>query len=143
MKKVIRNFEPEADKKDIELSFVHAMEYPSLINPLIEEVVLNLLSNAVKYSPPGGKISINVSDMADKWKIHVADIGPGITDDDKTMIFERFRQADKGSVKGSGLGLAIVKRIVELHGGEVGVDDNPIGRGSVFWFTVKKSLCNP
>ncbi|SFM71929.1 sensor histidine kinase [Methanolobus profundi] len=143
MKKVIRNFEPEADKKDIELSFVHALEYPSLINPLIEEVVLNLLSNAVKYSPPGGKISINVSDMADKWKIHVADIGPGITDDDKTMIFERFRQADKGSVKGSGLGLAIVKRIVELHGGEVGVDDNPIGRGSVFWFTVKKSLCNP
>ncbi|WP_340819969.1 ATP-binding protein [Methanolobus sp. WCC4] len=141
MRKVIRNVEPDSHKKDIELNFTPESSYPSLINPLIDEVILNLLSNAIKYSPPGGKISINVTDMGENWKVHVADIGPGISNEDKTLIFERFRQADKGSVKGSGLGLAIVKRIVELHGGEVGVNDNPIGRGSVFWFTVKKAPC--
>ncbi|MDG6244652.1 MAG: ATP-binding protein [Methanolobus sp.] len=142
LERVIRNFEPEIDKKHIELDFSPVNEYPSLINPLIEEVFMNLLSNAVKYSPHKGKISVRVSDMGDRWKIHVADMGPGISDDDRTMIFERFRRADKGSVKGSGLGLAIVKRIVELHGGKVGVDKNPMGRGSIFWFTVKKALEN-
>ena len=140
IEKVIRNVEPEIDKKEIELIFTPAISYPSLINPLIEEVILNLLSNAAKYSPPRGKIRINITDIGNMWKIQVTDVGPGIGDEDKTMIFERFRQADKGSVKGSGLGLAIVKRIVELHGGDVGVDNNPIGRGSVFWFTVKKAL---
>lgn len=140
LEKVIRNLGPEMGKKDIKLYFNPNKEYPSLINPLIEEVFLNLLSNAVKFSPTEGKISIGVRDVDDEWKIHVADMGPGISDDDKAMIFERFRRVDKGSVKGSGLGLAIVKRIVELHGGEVGVDDNPAGEGSVFWFTLKKAL---
>ncbi|WP_094227621.1 GAF domain-containing sensor histidine kinase [Methanolobus psychrotolerans] len=138
--KVVRNFGPELKKKDIELDFKSARECPSLINPLIEEVFLNLLSNAIKYSPPKGKITINISDIGDKWKIMVSDVGPGISNEDKAMIFERFRRADKGSVKGSGLGLAIVKRIVELHNGEAGVDSNPLGRGSIFWFTVKKAL---
>ncbi|WP_407355179.1 ATP-binding protein [Methanolobus sp. WCC5] len=142
LEKVIRNFVSEMDKKGIEIEFRPAGEYPSLINPLIEEVFMNLLSNAVKYSPHKGKISVKVSDIGDRWKIHVADMGPGISDEDSTMIFERFRRADKGSVKGSGLGLAIVKRIVELHGGEAGVDNNPMGRGSIFWFTVKKALEN-
>ncbi|WP_342303739.1 ATP-binding protein [Methanolobus sp. ZRKC5] len=140
LEKVIRNFGPEMNKMDIELDFKSARECPSLINPLIEEVFLNLLSNAIKFSPPKGKITIDISDIGDKWKIKVNDVGPGISNEDKAMIFERFRQADKGSVKGSGLGLAIVKRIVELHNGEVGVDNNPLGKGSVFWFTIKKAL---
>ncbi|MDY0387970.1 MAG: ATP-binding protein [Methanolobus sp.] len=140
LEKIIRNFGPEMNKMDIELDFKSARECPSLINPLIEEVFLNLLSNAIKFSPPKGKITIEISDIGDKWKIKVNDVGPGISNEDKVMIFERFRQADKGSVKGSGLGLAIVKRIVELHNGEVGVDNNPLGKGSVFWFTIKKAL---
>ncbi|WP_319506150.1 GAF domain-containing sensor histidine kinase [uncultured Methanolobus sp.] len=140
LEKVIRNFGSEMDKMDIKMDFKSPRECPSLINPLIEEVFLNLLSNAIKYSPQKGKISINISDIGDEWMIQVADVGPGISNEDKAMIFERFRQADKGSVKGSGLGLAIVKRIVELHNGEIGVENNPLGRGSVFWFTVKKAL---
>ncbi len=140
LEKVIRNFGPEMNKMDIELDFKSAKECPSLINPLIEEVFLNLISNAIKFSPPKGKITIDISDIGDKWKIKVNDVGPGISNEDKAMIFERFKQADKGSVKGSGLGLAIAKRIVELHNGEIGVDNNPLGRGSVFWFTVKKAL---
>lgn len=139
LEKVVRNLGSEMDKNDIQFDMKSMGPYPSLINPIIEEVFLNLLSNAIKFSPPKGKISITISDAMDKWKLHIADTGPGINNEDREMIFERFRQVEKGSVKGSGLGLAIVKRIVELHGGEVGVESNPIGRGSVFWFTIKKA----
>ncbi len=142
LEKVIRNAGSEMKKKDIELDISHSGIYTAMVNPLIEEVFLNLLSNAIKFTPQKGRININISDAEDKWKVQVTDTGPGISSDDRAMIFERFRRVDKGSVKGSGLGLAIVKRIVELHNGEVGVDNNPTGRGSVFWFTVKKTLEN-
>lgn len=139
LEKVIAGLGQEMGKKNIKLYFNPKMNYPALINPLIEEVFFNLLSNAVKYSPENGKIIIKVSDTGKMWKIYISDEGPGICLTDKDMIFERFRQADKGSVKGSGLGLAIVKRIVELHGGNAGVEENPVGKGSVFWFTLKKA----
>jgi signal transduction histidine kinase len=139
LEKVIKSLGHELGKKEIRLYFNPRKNYPSLVNPLIEEVFLNLLSNAVKFSPESGKIVINITDEGNMWKINISDEGSGICNKDKDIIFERFRQADKGSIKGSGLGLAIVKRIVELHGGEVGVEDNPAGRGSIFWFTLKKA----
>lgn len=75
----------------------------------------------------------------ENWKVAVTDFGEGVLDEHKTMLFDRFQRVNKIAVKGSGLGLAIVKRIVELHGGEVGVEDNPDGVGSVFWVTVEKT----
>ncbi len=75
----------------------------------------------------------------ENWKIAVTDSGEGVLDEHKTMLFDRFQRVNKVAVKGSGLGLAIVKRIIELHGGEVGVEDNPDGVGSVFWVTVEKA----
>ncbi|WP_196214011.1 GAF domain-containing sensor histidine kinase [Methanolobus vulcani] len=139
LEKVVRNLSSEMNKKDIHFDMKAMGPYPSFINPIMEEVFLNLLSNAIKFTPPNGRISIAISDAMDKWKIQVTDTGSGINNDDKDMIFERFRRADKGSIKGSGLGLAIAKRIVELHGGEIGVENNPIGHGSVFWFTIRKA----
>ena len=141
LEKVVRNLSSEMNKKDIHFDMKAMGPYPSFINPIMEEVFLNLLSNAIKFTPPNGRIAISISDAMDKWKIQVTDTGPGINNGDKEMIFERFRRAEKGSIKGSGLGLAIAKRIVELHGGEIGVESNPIGRGSVFWFTIRKAPC--
>jgi signal transduction histidine kinase len=71
----------------------------------------------------------------------VSDQGEGIPDKDKVLIFNRFQRLaeKKKAVKGSGLGLAIAKRIVDLHGGSIGVEDNPSGKGSSFWATVKKA----
>ncbi|MGM0770736.1 MAG: sensor histidine kinase [Halobacteriota archaeon] len=107
---------------------------------MIEEVFINLISNAVKYSPENEDIIIGVKDQNENWTVTIADSGEGIPDKDKNMIFDRFKRAvGDCNVKGSGLGLAIVKRIVELHGGEVGVEDNPNGLGSVFWVTLKKA----
>jgi len=75
----------------------------------------------------------------DEWKVTVTDFGPGIADEDKPKLFERFKRVDKSGVKGTGLGLAIAKKITELHGGHIGVEDNPAAKGSVFWVTVKKA----
>ena len=60
--------------------------------------------------------------------------------DDREQIFDRFSRVHKGGVKGSGLGLAIAKRIIDLHGGSIGVTSNPAGKGSVFWFSIKKGV---
>lgn len=64
-------------------------------------------------------------------KVRIMDHGPGIPDNYKIQVFQRFKTIDKEGVKGSGLGLAIVKRILELHDGSIKVEDNPTG-GTVF-----------
>jgi len=74
------------------------------------------------------------------WKISVQDSGIGISDEDKTYIFDRFKRVEKANIKGTGLGLAIVKRIIELHEGQIGVEDNPSGKGTVFWVTLYRKI---
>lgn len=113
--------------------------YKAKISPVLEEVFANLLSNAVKYSPENSKVIVDILDNGEEWKVTVTDFGEGVADEDKPYVFERFKRVNKAAVKGTGLGLAIVKRIIDLHGGEVGVEDNPAGNGSVFWVTVKKA----
>ncbi|WP_135609708.1 PAS domain-containing sensor histidine kinase [Methanococcoides sp. AM1] len=134
------HFEYQAAQKEMKIILGTKGRYDALVNPMIEEVFANLISNAVKYSPENENIKIDVKDQKEYWKVTVADSGKGIADKDKDLIFDRFkRAAGNYKIKGSGIGLAIVKRIVELHGGEVGVEDNPEGAGSVFWVTLKKA----
>jgi signal transduction histidine kinase len=109
----------------------------------VSEVFANLLSNAIKYSPDNGRVNISFLTDGDTVRVTVADQGDGIPDENKTSVFNRFKRLDKKGVKGTGLGLAIVKRIMELHGGGYGVEDNPEGKGSVFWVTFKRAACDP
>jgi signal transduction histidine kinase len=104
---------------------------PVKANPIIKEVFQNLLSNALKYAQEGKRVVIDAGDSGGKYNIIVKDFGPGIPDEAKVDIFERFKRRKKGYVRGMGIGLAIVKRLVELHGWRVWVEDNPVG-GSVF-----------
>jgi PAS domain S-box-containing protein len=136
----VRNiFEQEMTGRGIELRFENPGPCPALANPMIEGVISNLVSNAIKYSPDHTTITITVEDIEDKWKISVADQGDGIPDADKEAVFTRFNRLHKENIKGSGIGLAIVKRVIELHGESVDVIDNPQGKGSIFWFTLKKA----
>lgn len=132
------NFGPQIEKKQMTVEFKAEGTYFANMNPMIEEVFVNLLSNAIKYSPEKSKIIIDIIDSGENWKVTVTDFGEGVLDEHKTMLFDRFQRVNKIAVKGSGLGLAIVKRIIELHGGDVGVEDNPGGVGSVFWVTIRK-----
>ncbi|AKB86004.1 hypothetical protein MCMEM_1951 [Methanococcoides methylutens MM1] len=136
----ISQFEYQAAQKNIQIVNENKGKFDTIANPMIEEVFTNLISNAVKYSPENENIEIAVKDLNENWKVTITDSGEGIGDNDKKMIFDRFKRAvGDCNIKGSGLGLAIVKRIVELHGGQVGVEDNPNGPGSVFWVTLKKA----
>jgi PAS domain S-box-containing protein len=138
-KNVVADLDHAIEKRGISVNIISPVECCSIVNPIIYEVFVNLLSNAIKYSPENGTVYIDFEDAGSNWKVTVTDRGDGISDEDKKYVFERFKRADKKGVKGSGLGLAIVKRIMDLHNGDYGVIDNPEGRGSVFWLTLKKS----
>jgi signal transduction histidine kinase len=91
---------------------------------MIERVVVNLLSNAFKFTPKDGEIRLEMRADKDTFVIAIEDSGPGVREDQRATIFERFRQAGGGAARrpgGTGLGLAIVKDFVELHAGRVSV----------------------
>ncbi|RMF89123.1 MAG: PAS domain S-box protein [Methanobacteriota archaeon] len=133
---VLETLKGAAAEKDIDIRIPEG-EFTAEVNPFIEDVFSNLISNAIKYSPQGGDVTVEIDDRGDVLAVTVADRGPGVPDEHKKSVFERFKRAEKGSVKGSGLGLAIVKKVVELHKGEVWIEDNP-GGGSRFIFTLPK-----
>lgn len=102
----------------------------------LAQVITNLLSNAIKFSPKGGEVTVGIEWRGDNLRIWVRDRGPGIPDDFKPRIFEKFAQADSSNARqkgGSGLGLSIVKQLIHQHGGRVGFEDAS-GGGTVFYF---------
>ncbi|NOZ59522.1 MAG: response regulator [Euryarchaeota archaeon] len=116
---------------DREVSFIRDSDGSLVGNVILKEVLSNLLSNALKYSEEGTPITIRVWEEGGYTFTSIADLGEGVPDEYKQSIFNRFTRFDKAGVKGTGIGLAIVKRIVELHCGEVWVEDNS-PRGAVF-----------
>jgi two-component system sensor histidine kinase MprB len=108
----------------------------------LARVVANLVSNAAKWSPQGAVIEVGLSIDSAAAVLTVTDKGPGIAAEDLPYIFDRFyRGSTERKVPGSGLGLAIVRRIVEVHGGAVGVVSSALGEGSCF--EVRLPIANP
>lgn len=104
----------------------------------LRQVIDNLVCNAIKYSPRGGRVCISGLSEEPGYRIIVADNGPGIPEDERDQLFRDFHRLStrpSGGEKSTGLGLAIAKRIVEAHGGLIGVESSS-GSGARFWFTV-------
>ncbi|GGD63811.1 ATP-binding protein [Aurantiacibacter arachoides] len=98
------------------------------------QVLTNLLSNAAKFSPDGGEVNISVLPLDRRFRITVADKGPGVPEEFKPRIFDKFAQADSSDTRqkgGTGLGLSIVREIVVRLGGSVSFDSKP-GEGTAF-----------
>lgn len=105
---------------------------------LIVQVIINLLDNAVKYTPEGSGITIETARKGSWAVISVTDDGPGISDEDKTQVFDMFYSgANKvaDSRRSLGLGLSLCKSIVNAHGGTISISDN-LPHGAVFTFTL-------
>ncbi|HUA01833.1 MAG TPA: response regulator [Candidatus Aquilonibacter sp.] len=103
----------------------------------LRQILTNLIGNAIKFTPEGGKIELVATRRGDAARIDVRDSGPGIPPEEQKRIFDAFYRLKQGekAAEGTGLGLAITQRLVQLHGGELGVESTP-GRGSCFYFTL-------
>jgi signal transduction histidine kinase len=119
-----------AAEKQIELRFEHDGTPIVYGDPnLLRQMIGNLIDNAVKFTDRG-RVDVRVGENRDTAWVEVADSGPGIAEEEREHIFDRFYRADKArsrSVPGTGLGLAIVRSIARVHGGEASVGPAPNG----------------
>jgi signal transduction histidine kinase len=102
----------------------------------ISQVLDNLLSNAYKYAPES-TVVIKVRNVDDNIRVEVKDYGPGIPTEHVPHLFERFFRVpgETSTVRGTGLGLYICRKIIEAHGGKIGVNSK-VNEGSTFYFTL-------
>jgi signal transduction histidine kinase len=95
---------------------------------LLAQALANLLDNAIKYTPPGGRVRLQVERGANGPVIAVADSGPGIPETDRERVLQRFVRLDATrSTPGNGLGLSLVDAVAKLHGAELMLTDNRPG----------------
>jgi two-component system sensor histidine kinase/response regulator len=113
------------------------------------QILINLADNAVKFTAQGEVVvsACVKAHTGDSLLVHFAvkDTGIGLTQEQSGRVFESFQQADTSITRkfgGTGLGLAISRKLVELMGGEIGVNSQP-GAGSTFWFTARLGLSAP
>jgi PAS domain S-box-containing protein len=148
---VFNFFKPEAEKKNLQISYKNQIPFQKTIIKTDKEkvtaILINLVDNAIKFTT-SGFIKFGYEKKANWLEFFVIDTGIGVTPDQKDLIFERFRQGSESlsrNYEGAGLGLSISKAYVELLGGKIWVDDysdsaisNIPGKriGSIFHFTI-------
>lgn len=130
-----------AERKNVTMQLGDFRECPALfgVREEMQQVFVNIIGNAVKYSSEGGVVTLSwVRDKSKKFLLfHVADTGPGVSDDEKSMIFTKYyrTKSARSHLDGVGLGLAISRRIVTGYGGSIEVTNNN-GAGCTFSFTL-------
>jgi two-component system sensor histidine kinase TctE len=132
-KEATMSWVPEALKKNIDLGF----EGSSRVLPVrgdaigLQEMIGNLLDNAIRYTPPGGTVTLRVGHEAGGAVLRVEDNGPGIPEEQRGQVFERFYRILGSGQAGSGLGLAIVREVANLHEARVSLGAGAEGHGTL------------
>lgn len=141
IEEVKSEFKVIANKKNIEIAFENNTS--QLINSdkrLLKEIIENLLSNAIKFSNPSSKVSMGILLQNGATEVFVSDHGPGISEKEQAIIFEKYQRASAKPTAGessSGLGLAIVKRYADEIGADVTCESSP-GKGTTFIIKLPK-----
>jgi two-component system sensor histidine kinase QseC len=113
-------------QQELNLDADESADYQLLADgPSLDTLLQNLVSNAVQYTPPGGRIQVQLQAQADAVLLRIQDSGPGVEAALRDKLFERFYR--QGSGQGAGLGLSIALRVVELHRGSISLNASPLG----------------
>jgi PAS domain S-box-containing protein len=132
--------EPQGQKRGIKMTFPR-FDAPCFVcadRTRLKQVLINLLSNAIKYNQPNGAVVVDVDrdgGVPEHIRVSIKDTGAGLPPEMLTQLFQPFNRLgqEKTAEEGTGIGLVMSKRLVELMGGEIGVEST-VGLGSVFWF---------
>jgi len=131
----IASFQQVCTSKQIDLKVIHSIDQDIVGHPnYIARILDNLISNAIKFSQKGSEVMVNASVDLGVLKLSVKDNGPGFTDADQRMLYQKFRKLSAqptGGESSNGLGLAIVKTLVERLHGEITLESQ-LGKGSEF-----------
>jgi signal transduction histidine kinase len=138
---VSRGLIPTAKAKNVAMK-LHKMADPPVIIGVkkeLQQVLFNLLDNAIKYSPKGGEVEMLLSLNEEKNMLiyRISDQGPGISEQEHSLIFSKYYRAKntRNNMDGVGLGLSISKRIIQFHGGDIYVKNNE-EKGCSFYCTI-------
>ena len=126
--RVVAEWRPQADRREVELETAVGPAQLTVDGDAerLHQVLGNLVGNAIRHSPPGGRVLLRASGRNGVVRLEVEDAGPGIPAAEAERVFERFYRSDHAraaSEGGAGLGLAIARWIVDLHEGEIRVED--------------------
>src|SRR5580658_4372101 len=138
--------EPQGQKRGLKMTFP-MFDVPCFVDAdrtRLKQVLINLLSNAIKYNQPNGTVVVDVDRVRgtpERVRVGVKDSGAGLPPDMLVQLFQPFNRLgqERNSEEGTGIGLVMSKRLVELMGGEIGVEST-VGFGSVFWFELNSAV---
>ena len=147
LEQAVRDHQSYADQFGVSLVF-DALDSEARVEvdaSRLQQVLANLLSNAAKFSPRGGEVVLSAITGKDTIRVSVADQGPGIPEEFRDRIFQKFSQADASDTRqkpGTGLGLAISRELMEKMGGEIGFESVP-GQGAIFYIELPLAAESP
>ncbi len=135
--------EPQAQKRGIRMTFPHLDNsfFVHADRTRVKQVMINLLSNAIKYNRVGGAVIVECEMQAEnRVRVCVKDTGTGLTQEQLGQLFQPFNRLgqESSTEEGTGIGLVVTKQLVELMGGQIGVESQ-VGIGSTFWVELQAS----
>lgn len=136
--------EPQAHKRGVSVTFppFGTRHFVKADRTRVKQVLINLLSNAIKYNRLGGSVQVTcVERVPGRIRIGIEDTGEGLSPEKIAQLFQPFNRLgqESNAEEGTGIGLVMTKRLIELMGGEIGLEST-VGKGSVFW--VEMDLTN-
>lgn len=138
LREVAVDFLPQARAKRLDLGIKQPVKGACAIGDrtLLREALTNLVANAIAYNPHKGTITLFAASDAMGWSLNVEDNGPGLSEEERTVLGQRFRRGARAGKDGFGLGLAIVRSIAQRHGGELRLVSPESGQGllAIVWW---------